>query len=321
MFKLLAGNDRILLKQIPFMEAYLSIHPEVVEALETNRPVVALESTIIAHGLPYPVNKTTAYQLEKIIREAGAIPATIAIINGKVKIGLDADDLELIASEDEPIAKVSRRDLPLLIARKKNGATTVAATMLATSWAGISVFVTGGIGGVHRDGENTLDISADLMELARTNVAVVCAGAKSILDLGLTLEYLETQGVPVVGFQTGEFPAFYTSQSGFKIDRVENVEVLAKALKAKWDLNLNGGVVVANPIPPRFEIDADYLEQVTIGALQDAAQQNIRGKAVTPFLLRRIKDLTQGESLEANQQLVYHNARLGAELAIEFANL
>ncbi|HAS43651.1 MAG TPA: pseudouridine-5-phosphate glycosidase [Microscillaceae bacterium] len=303
------------------MEAYISIHPEVIEALETNRPVVALESTIIAHGLPYPVNKTTAYQLEKIIREAGAVPATIAIINGKIKVGLDADDLELIASEDEPVVKVSRRDLPLLIARKRHGATTVAATMLIASWVGIQVFVTGGIGGVHRDGENTLDISADLMELARTNVAVVCAGAKSILDLGLTLEYLETQGVPVVGFQTTEFPAFYTSKSGHKIDRIENVEVLAKALKAKWDLNLNGGVVVANPIPPRFEIDHDYLERVTIGALQDAAQQNIQGKAVTPFLLSRIKDLTQGESLEANQQLVYHNARLGAELAIELASL
>ncbi|OJJ16282.1 pseudouridine-5-phosphate glycosidase [marine bacterium AO1-C] len=303
------------------MEAYLSIHPEVVEALETNRPIVALESTIIAHGLPYPVNKATAYQLEKIIREAGAVPATIAIINGKIKVGLDADDLELIASEDEPVVKVSRRDLPLLIARKKHGATTVAATMLIASWVGIQVFVTGGIGGVHRDGENTLDISADLMELARTNVAVVCAGAKSILDLGLTLEYLETQGVPVVGFQTAEFPAFYTSKSGFKIDRIENVEILAKALKAKWDLNLNGGVVVANPIPPRFEIDSEYLEKVTIGALQDASQQNIQGKAVTPFLLSRIKDLTQGESLEANQQLVYHNARLGAELAIELASL
>ena len=303
------------------MEAYLSIHPEVIEALETNKPIVALESTIIAHGLPYPVNKTTAYHLEKIIREAGAVPTTIAIVSGKIKVGLDADDLELSASEDEPVTKVSRRDLPLLIARKKHGATTVAATMLIASWVGIQVFVTGGIGGVHRDGENTLDISADLMELARTNVAVVCAGAKSILDLGLTLEYLETQGVPVVGFQTTEFPAFYTSKTGLKIDRIENVEVLAKALKAKWDLNLNGGVVVANPIPPRFEIDPDYLEKVTIGALRDAAQQNIRGKAVTPFLLSRIKDLTQGESLEANQQLVYHNARLGAELAIELASL
>ena len=229
--------------------------------------------------------------------------------------------MELIASEDEPIAKVSRRDLPLLIARKKHGATTVAATMLVASWVGIQVFVTGGIGGVHRDGENTLDISADLTELARSNVAVVCAGAKSILDLGLTLEYLETQGVPVVGFQTSEFPAFYTSKSGLKIDRVENVEVLAKALKTKWDLNLQGGMVIANPIPPGFEIDPEYLEKLTIGAMQDAAQQNIRGKAVTPFLLSRIKDLTQGESLEANQQLVYHNARLGAELAIELADL
>lgn len=303
------------------MEEYLSIHPAIVEALETNRPIVALESTIIAHGLPYPVNKQTAYSLEKIIREAGAVPATIAIIEGKIKVGLSTDDLELIASENEQVVKVSRRDLPLVIARKKNGATTVAATMLIASWAGIQVFVTGGIGGVHRDGENTLDVSADLMELARTNVAVVCAGAKSILDLGLTLEYLETQGVPVMGFQTSEFPAFYTSKSGHRIERVENVEILAKTLKAKWDLQLDGGMVVANPIPPKYEIDKTYLEEVTIGALQDAAQQNIKGKAVTPFLLSRIKDLTQGESLEANQQLVYHNARLGAELAIELASL
>lgn len=303
------------------MEEYLSIHPAIVEALETNQPIVALESTIIAHGLPYPVNKQTAYSLEKIIREAGAVPATIAIIEGKIKVGLSTDDLELIASEKEQVVKVSRRDLPLVIARKKNGATTVAATMLIASWAGIQVFVTGGIGGVHRGGENTLDISADLMELARTNVAVVCAGAKSILDLELTLEYLETQGVPVMGFQTSEFPAFYTSKSGHRIESVENVEILAKALKAKWDLQLDGGIVVANPIPPKYEIDKAYLEEVTIGALQDAAQQNVKGKAVTPFLLSRIKDLTQGESLEANQQLVYHNARLGAELAIELAGL
>lgn len=303
------------------MEEYLLIHPEVLEALETNKPVVALESTIIAHGLPYPVNKQTAWQLEKIIREAGAVPATIAILNGKIKIGLDADDMELIASEDEPVVKVSRRDLPLVIARQQHGATTVAATMLIASWAGIRVFVTGGIGGVHRNGENTLDISADLTELARTNVAVVCAGAKSILDLGLTLEYLETQGVPVVGFQTAEFPAFYSSKSGHKIEQVENVELLAKALKTKWELGLNGGMIIANPIPPKYEIDHKYLEEVTLGALHDASQQHISGKAVTPFLLSRIKDLTQGESLEANQQLVYHNARLGAELAVELTSL
>jgi pseudouridine-5'-phosphate glycosidase len=303
------------------MEEYLLIHPEVAEALNTNQPVVALESTIIAHGLPYPENKATAQQLEKIIREAGAVPATIAIIDGKIKVGLDAQEMELIASEKTQVIKVSRRDLPLVIARKQHGATTVAATMLAASWAGIQVFVTGGIGGVHRDGENTLDISADLTELAKTNVAVVCAGAKSILDLGLTLEYLETQGVPVVGFQTSEFPAFYTAKSNHRIERVENVEVLAQALKTKWDLGLEGGMVIANPIPPNYAIDHEHLEKVTIDALQAAAQQNIRGKAVTPFLLSRIKDLTQGESLEANQQLVYHNARLGAELAVELASL
>lgn len=303
------------------MEEHLLIHPEVVDALNANQPVVALESTIIAHGLPYPENKETAQQLEKIIREAGAVPATIAIIDGKIKIGLDARELELIASEKTQVVKVSRRDLPLVIARKQHGATTVAATMLAASWAGIRVFVTGGIGGVHRNGENTLDISADLTELAKTNVAVVCAGAKSILDLGLTLEYLETQGVPVVGFQTSEFPAFYTAKSSYRIERVENVEVLAQALKTKWDLGLEGGMVIANPIPPNYAIDHEQLEKVTIGALQDAAQQNIKGKAVTPFLLSRIKDLTQGESLEANQQLVYHNARLGAELAVELASI
>ncbi|EAY24152.1 pseudouridine-5'-phosphate glycosidase [Microscilla marina] len=303
------------------MEEHLLIHPEVAEALETKQPVVALESTIIAHGLPYPENKQTAWQLEKVIREAGAVPATIAIIDGKVKIGLDTDDLELIASEKVNVIKVSRRDLPLVIARKQHGATTVAATMLAASWVGIRVFVTGGIGGVHRNGENTLDISADLTELAKTNVAVVCAGAKSILDLGLTLEYLETQGVPVVGFQTAEFPAFYSAKSSYRIDRVENVELLAKALKTKWDLGLEGGMIIANPIPPKYEIDHQQLEEVTKDALQDAARQNIRGKAVTPFLLSRIKELTQGESLEANQQLVYHNARLGAELAVELASI
>lgn len=303
------------------MEEHLLIHPEVAEALNTNQPVVALESTIIAHGLPYPENKATAQQLEKIIREAGAVPATIAIIDGKIKIGLDAQEMELIASEKTQVIKVSRRDLPLVIARKQHGATTVAATMLAASWAGIQVFVTGGIGGVHRDGENTLDISADLTELAKTNVAVVCAGAKSILDLGLTLEYLETQGVPVVGFQTSVFPAFYTAKSNYRIERVENVEVLAQTLKTKWDLGLEGGMVIANPIPPNYAIDHEHLEKVTIDALQAAAQQNIKGKAVTPFLLSRIKDLTQGESLEANQQLVYHNARLGAELAVELASL
>lgn len=303
------------------MEEHLLIHPEVVEALNTNQPVVALESTIIAHGLPYPENKETAQQLEKIIREAGAVPATIAIVDGKIKIGLDAQELELIASEKTQVVKVSRRDLPLVIARKQHGATTVAATMLVASWAGIQVFVTGGIGGVHRNGENTLDISADLTELAKTNVAVVCAGAKSILDLGLTLEYLETQGVPVVGFQTSEFPAFYTAKSNHKIERVENVEILAQALKTKWDLGLEGGMVIANPIPPNYAIDYEHLEKVTIGALQDATQQSIKGKAVTPFLLSRIKDLTQGESLEANQQLVYHNARLGAALAVALASI
>lgn len=295
---------------------YLKIHPEVEEALETNKPVVALESTLIAHGMPYPKNIQTARQLENLIREHGAIPATVAILQGDLKVGLDEEDLECIARAED-VGKASRRDIPYIVAKRLNGATTVASTMIIAALAGIKVFVTGGIGGVHREGENTLDISADLTELARTNVAVVCAGAKSILDIGLTLEYLETKGVPVIGFQTSEFPAFYTQRSGFYADySVSTVDELAKILQTKWDLGLEGGVVVANPIPEDYEMEEEVINEVIEEAIQEAKQQGVTGKRLTPFMLSKIKTLTGGESLESNIALVRNNAILGAKLAV-----
>lgn len=300
---------------------YLEVSVEVKEALKEGKPVVALESTIISHGMPYPKNVETALNVENIIRENGAVPATIAIIDGKLKVGLTKDEIEFLGKEKNVI-KTSRRDLPFVVANKFNGATTVASTMIIANLAGIKVFATGGIGGVHRGAQETFDISADLEELSMTNVAVVCAGAKSILDIGLTLEYLETKGVPVVGFNTEELPAFYTRKSGFKVDyKIESEEILAKALKAKWDLGLNGGIVVANPIPEQYEMNFEEINQAINDAVIEAEQKGIKGKESTPFLLSKVKEITKGQSLESNIQLVYNNAKLGAKLAVELSKL
>jgi len=299
----------------------MRIRPEVQDALKSGGAVVALESTIIAHGMPYPRNLETAARVEKIVRAAGAVPATIAILDGTPTVGLSATDLEKVA-HGKDFLKISRRDLPAVVAKRLNGATTVASTMIIANLAGIPIFVTGGIGGVHRGAPDTFDISADLTELARTNVAVVCAGAKAILDIGLTLEFLETQGVPVVGYRTTEFPAFYTCRSGFNVDyRVESVTELATLLRTKGSLALSGGVVIANPIPPEFEMDSGRINEAISSALRVADKKNIRGKAVTPFLLARVEELTAGDSLAANIELVCNNARLGAELAVEYSRL
>ncbi|MCF6461843.1 pseudouridine-5-phosphate glycosidase [Clostridium sp. Cult1] len=303
------------------MKKYMDIKEEVKEALEEGKPVVALETTIISHGMPYPQNVKTALEVENIIRDRGAFPATIAILNGKIKVGLDRDEIEYLGKAKD-VKKVSRRDLPFIIAERLNGATTVASTMIIANLAGIKVFVTGGIGGVHRGAEKTFDISADLQELARTNVAVVCAGAKSILDLGLTLEYLETFGVPVVGFKTEEFPAFFTRKSGFKLDyRIEDEEKLAKTIKTKWDLGLDGGVVVANPIPKEYEMDPKVIDKAIKDALNEAENKGIKGKDVTPFLLDKVKKITGGRSLQSNIELVYNNAVVGANLAVMLEKL
>lgn len=303
------------------LEKYLEINPEVKEALENGKPVVALESTIISHGMPYPRNVETAINVEKIIRDNGAIPATIAILNGKLKVGLSEDEIEYLGKAQN-VVKTSRRDIPFIVAKKIDGATTVAATMIIAALAGIKVFATGGIGGVHRGAETSFDISADLQELANTNVAVVCAGAKSILDIGLTLEYLETMGVPVVGFGTDELPAFYTRRSGFGVDyRIDSEQELAQVIKSKWDLGLNGGVVVANPIPEEYAMDFDLINKAIEDAVAEAEEKGIKGKESTPFLLSKVKDITKGDSLEANIQLVYNNARVGANLAVELSKL
>ena len=303
------------------LKNYLDINPEVAKALEEGKAVVALESTIISHGMPYPRNVETALKVEEIIRENGAVPATIAILNGRLKVGLTRDEIESLGS-GKNVIKTSRRDIPFIIANKADGATTVASTMIIAALAGVKVFATGGIGGVHRGAQETFDISADLQELAQTSVAVVCAGAKSILDIGLTLEYLETQGVPVVGFGTDELPAFYTRKSGFGVDyRIDSADMLAVALKAKWDLGLNGGLVVANPIPEQYEMDYDAITNAIENALKELDEKGIKGKESTPFLLGKVKEITGGASLESNIQLVYNNARVGAQLAVELAKL
>lgn len=303
------------------LEKYLDINPEVKAALMEGRPVVALESTIISHGMPYPKNVETALKVESIIRENGAIPATIAILEGKLKVGLTTEEVEFLG-KTSGVIKTSRRDIPFIVANKLNGATTVASTMIIAALAGIKVFATGGIGGVHRGAAQTMDISADLEELAMTDVAVVCAGCKSILDIGLTREYLETKGVPVVGFQTEELPAFYTRKSGFKVDyKVDSEEILAKALKAKWDLGLEGGMVVANPIPEEFEMDYDTINNAIETAVKEAEEKGIVGKESTPFLLSKVKEITGGSSLESNIQLVFNNAKVGAKLAVELSKL
>lgn len=300
------------------MKNYVVLSEEVARAKETGQPIVALESTIISHGMPYPQNVEMARKVEKIVRDNGAVPATIALIDGKIKIGLTDEELELFGKSDD-VAKVSRRDLPYIIATRKLGATTVAATMICAELAGIKIFVTGGIGGVHRGAETSMDISADLEELAQTSVAVVCAGAKSILDLGLTMEYLETKGVPVIGYETENLPAFYTRNSEFPVNFSTNsVDEIADTLKAKWDLNLDGGVVVANPIPEEHAMDEDYINGIISDALKEAEANNITGKDSTPFLLGKIKELTEGKSLDANLELVYHNAKVGAEIAVSF---
>ncbi|ODA16805.1 pseudouridine-5-phosphate glycosidase [Geobacillus thermoleovorans] len=301
------------------MNDFLVFSEEVAQAKAEKKPIVALESTIISHGMPYPENVQTAKDVERIIRDRGAVPATIAIIDGKIKIGLTDDELELLGTSRD-VEKVSRRDLPYVVAMKKHGATTVAGTMICAEMAGIRVFATGGIGGVHRGAERTMDISADLQELARTNVAVVCAGAKSILDLGLTLEYLETHGVPVIGYQTDVLPAFYSRTSPFRVDyRLDSAKEIAQFLETKWKLGLNGGVVIANPVPKEDELEESYINAIIEQALKEAEKQHITGKSVTPFLLDRVKTLTGGKSLKANIALVKNNAALAADLARELS--
>ena len=304
------------------MNKYLDISAEVSEALASGKPVVALESTIISHGMPYPKNVETALEVEKIIRENGAVPATIAIIGGRLKAGLTPEEIEYFGKKGVEIAKASRRDLPVLIARGQDGACTVTTTMMIAHMAGISVFATGGIGGVHRGAETTMDISADLEELGQTPVMVICAGAKSILDLGLTLEYLETKGVPVIGYGTEELPAFYTRKSGFGVDyRLDSPKELAAAFHAKQEMGLKGGMLVANPIPEEYAMDADTINKAIDQAVAESREQGIHGKATTPFLLARVKDLTGGDSLESNIQLVFNNARLAAKTAVELAEM
>ena len=298
------------------MNKYLDISAEVREALAAGKPVVALESTIISHGMPYPQNVETALNVERIIRESGAVPATVAIIKGRLKAGLTPEEIEYLGKKGYDVTKASRRDLPVLVARGDDGATTVATTMIIAAMAGIKVFATGGIGGVHRGAEVTMDISADLEELAQTPVLVVCAGAKSILDLGLTLEYLETKGVPVIGYQTEELPAFYTRKSGFNVDyRLDTPEAIAAAFRAKLDMGLKGGMLVANPIPEAYSMDPEVINRAIDDAVAEANARGIRGKQTTPFLLAKIKDITGGDSLASNIQLVYNNARLAAQIA------
>ena len=296
---------------------YLDIKSNIKKALAEKKPIVALESTIISHGMPFPQNMETALKVEEIVRSNGAIPATIAILNGKLKVGLSKDEIEYLGKKGTKIVKASRRDLPYLISKNVDGATTVASTMIIAQMAGIKIFATGGIGGVHRGAERSFDISADLQELAKTNVAVVCAGIKSVLDLGLTLEYLETNGVPVIGYQTKELPAFYSQKSGFEVDyRLDTPKEIATFLKTKWQMNLTGGVVVTNPIPQEYELD-HYLMTKTINtAILEAEKNKIKGKESTPFLLAKVKELTKGKSLDANIQLVYNNAKLAAEIAV-----
>ena len=299
------------------MNKFLSISPEVQAALNEGKPVVALESTIISHGMPYPQNVETALRVEQTIRDNGAVPATIAIIGGQLKAGCTPEEIEYLGKKGQAVIKASRRDLPVLIARKEDGATTVTTTMIIAALAGIKIFATGGIGGVHRGAQQTFDISADLEELAQTPVMVICAGAKSILDLGLTLEYLETKGVPVIGYQTEELPAFYTRHSGFKVDyRIDTPEELALAFKAKIGCGLKGGMLVTNPIPEQYSMPKDIIDAAIDKAIREMDAAGIHGKQCTPFLLAKVKDLTGGDSLAANIQLVLNNARLAAQTAV-----
>ena len=301
---------------------YLDVKPEVAEAIAAGKPVVALESTIISHGMPYPQNVETALKVEKIIRDNGAVPATIAIIGGRLKAGLTPEEIEYFGKKGHAIAKASRRDLAVLCARGEDGATTVTTTMMIAHMAGIKIFATGGIGGVHRGAEKTMDISADLEELSQTPVMVVCAGAKAILDLGLTLEYLETHGVPVIGYGTEELPAFYTRTSGFKVDyRIDTPAELAKTFYVKQDMGLGGGMLVTNPIPEEYSMDHEVINKAIDEAVAEANKLGIHGKETTPFLLAKIKDITGGDSLASNIQLVYNNAKLAAKTACELMTL
>ena len=298
---------------------YLDIHPDVENAIKNNEPVVALESTIISHGMPYPKNVETALMVEETVRLNKVVPATIAIINGKLKVGLTNDEIEFLATNEE-VKKVSRRDLPITVAQKLSGSTTVASTMIIASLAKIAIFATGGIGGVHRGAENTMDISADLEELANTNVCVICAGAKAILDLGLTLEYLETKGVPVIGYKTSELPAFYSSESGFDVDyKIDSAQEIAEILKTKWDLSLDGGVLVTNPIPVAFELETGVMNNAINQAIIKADNNKISGKKITPYLLSKVNEITQGKSLEANIKLIQNNADLAAKIALHYS--
>lgn len=301
--------------EIEKMKQYLEFSDEVKEAMESGKPVVALESTIISHGMPYPENLKTAKACERIVRENGAVPATTAIIDGKIKIGLTQKELEFMATSKNVI-KASTRDYAYIVANKLNGATTVATSILTADLAGIKLLVTGGIGGVHRGAEKTMDISRDLQELAARNVMVVCAGCKSILDIGLTLEYLETFGVPVLGYQTEEMPAFYTRKSGFKLDkRMDTPEEIAETAKVKWDLGINGGILVSNPIPEKDSLDEEKINKAIETALKDAEKDGIKGKETTPYLLSKVLEVTEGKSLISNIALVENNAKIGAQIA------
>ena len=298
---------------------YLDFHPDVENALKNNLPIVALESTIISHGMPYPKNIETALMVEETVRSNNAVPATIAIIKGHLKIGLTEKEIEFLATSDE-VKKISRRDLAIAISQKLSGSTTVASTMIIASLANIVVFATGGIGGVHRGAETSLDISADLDELSRTNVCVVCAGVKSILDIGLTLEYLETKGVPVIGYKTSELPAFYSIKSGFNVDyRVDAAIDIANILKTKFDLTIDGGILVTNPIPVAFELESSVMNEAIDLAIIEADNENITGKKITPYLLSKVNELTKGKSLNANIKLIQNNADLAAKIAVYFS--
>lgn len=303
------------------LKDYLSVAPEIEEALKAGKPVVALESTILSHGMPFPENVEFAHQVEVVVRSAGAVPATTAIIGGKLKVGLTPEELDVMCKA-ENVGKVSRRDVATYIATGMTGATTVATTMLIASLAGIRVFATGGIGGVHRDGENTMDVSADLQELANTPVAVVCAGCKQILDIGRTLEYLETMGVPVLGYNTEDFPAFYCKKSGFGVDyNAPDAATVAKIMKTKMDLGLKGGMIIGNPIPDEYALDFNEMEEVIGKALAECNAKGIRGKNITPFLLSYIKETTKGVAFASNVQLAYNNAKVASLIAVELSKL
>lgn len=300
---------------------FLDINEEVKTALKENKPIVALESTIISHGMPYPENVESALNCEKIIRENKAVPATIAVMNGKIKIGLNKDELEYMG-KNKNVAKVSRRDLPVTLSLNIDGATTVTSTMIASSFAGIKIFATGGIGGVHRYAQETFDISADLQELANTKVAVICSGAKSILDISLTKEYLETLGVPILGYKTENFPGFYTRESGYKVDyKVDSCEDIANIIYTKWKLGLKGGIVICNPIPEEYAMDKDYIDKIIYETVKEAKDKGINGKEVTPFILAKLHDITENKSLKANKELVYNNCKVASLIANNYFKL